>query len=81
MMINLRPQILKKNGRGEFVILSYKEFLAIQEALEDAADVLALQQAREEEGPSSPRYSLEEVRMRLGLSKPRKARKQRAGRR
>ena len=80
-MINFHPQILKKNGRGEFVILTYKEFLAMQEILEDADDVLTLRQAREKEDPSAPRYSLEEVRMRLGLSKPRKARKTRSQRR
>ena len=35
-MIELHPEILEKNGKKEFVILTYEEFVAIQEALEDA---------------------------------------------
>ncbi|MEK7731403.1 MAG: type II toxin-antitoxin system Phd/YefM family antitoxin [Planctomycetota bacterium] len=80
-MIKLHPQILKKNGQGEFVILSFKEFEAIQEMLEDADDLLALRQVREEDDPSAPGYTLEEVRMRLGLTKPRRTRRKRAKRR
>ena len=80
-MIKLHPQILKKNGHGEFVILSFKEFQAIQEMLEDADDLLALRQAREEDDPSVPGYTLKQVRMRLGLSKPRRTRHKRAKRR
>jgi hypothetical protein len=80
-VIDPHPQIPKKNGREEFVILTYKEFQDIQETLEDADDVLALRQARKEEGRSAPRYSLEEVRMRLGLGEPRKQRKRRSQRR
>ncbi len=77
-MIKLNPQILKKNGHGEFVILSFKEFQAIQEMLEDADDLLALRQAREEDDPSVPGYTLEEVRLRLGLTKRPKTRRKRA---
>jgi hypothetical protein len=80
-MIKLHPQILKKNGQGEFVILSFKEFQAIQEMLEDADDLLALRQAREEDDPSAPGYTLEQVRVRLGLTKRRKARRKAAKRR
>jgi len=80
-MIKLHPQILKKNGQGEFVILSFKEFQAIQEMLEDADDLLALRQARENDDPSVPGHTLEEVRLRLGLTKPRKTRHKRVKRR
>jgi len=80
-MIKLHPQIIKKNGQGQFVILSFKEFQTIQEALEDADDLLALREAREKDDPSKPGYTLEEVRMELGLTKRRKPRRKRAKRR
>ena len=32
-MIELHPEILEKDGKKEFVILPYEEFLAIQQAL------------------------------------------------
>lgn len=80
-MVKLRPQILKKNGRSEFVILSYREYQAIRELLEDAEDLRALQEAREADDPAAPGYSLEQVRVRLGLRAPRKARRRAARRR
>lgn len=80
-MIRLHPQILKKNGRNEFVILPYAEFEAIQERLEEADDLLALRQAREEDNPSVPGYTLDEVRLRLGLTPRRKGRRRTARRR
>jgi hypothetical protein len=80
-VIKLHPQILKKKGRGEFVILSYEEFRAIQELLEDADDLVALRQARKEDDPSVPGYTLEQVRMRLGLGRRAKTRRKAARRR
>ncbi len=78
--MTLHPQILKSNGRGRFVILSYKEFRAIQEMLEDAEDLRDLRAAREADDPSEPSLSLEEVKLRLGLT-PRKPRRKPAHRR
>lgn len=80
-MLKLRPQILKKNGRNQFVIISYDEFRAIQEALEDADDLRVLQQAREKDDRSAPGYTLEEVEMRLGLDDKRRRRRKLARRR
>jgi hypothetical protein len=80
-MIKLRPQILKKKGRGEFVILSYEEFQAIQELLEDVDDLAALRRARKQDNPSAPGYTLEQVRVRLGLGGSRKTRRKAARRR
>lgn len=68
-MIKLHPQILKKNGQEEFVIISFKEFQAIQEALEDADDLMALREAREKDDPKVPGYTLEQVKLELGLAK------------
>lgn len=46
--MTLHPQIIKKEGKSEFVVLPYDEFLKIQEALEDLHDLQILHEAREE---------------------------------
>ncbi|HEV7743787.1 MAG TPA: hypothetical protein VGO56_02220 [Pyrinomonadaceae bacterium] len=46
-MIELHPEIIEKDGK-EFVILSYEEFLAIDEALADAEDLTELRAAKKE---------------------------------
>lgn len=65
-MIELHPEILKKNGKNEFVVLPYEEFEAIRALLEDVEDVLELRKARAEEGDAAT-LSLDEVRRELGL--------------
>lgn len=66
-MIKLHPEILRKNGKEEFVVLPYEEFVALQELLADVEDVLELRQAKLLEG-NEPGVSLEEMRRRFGLS-------------
>jgi hypothetical protein len=65
--MDLHPQILQKDGKDEFVVLPYEEFLEIQERLADAEDLLELRQAKREEG-HHPAVSLADVRKRFGLS-------------
>ena len=65
-MIELHPQIINKGKRKEFVVLPYEEFVALQEVLADAEDLLQLRQAKKEEG-SAPTVSLDEVKKRFGL--------------
>jgi PHD/YefM family antitoxin component YafN of YafNO toxin-antitoxin module len=43
----LHPEILTKNGRKEFAVLPYEEFLALQEWLEDLEDLVELRAAKE----------------------------------
>ncbi len=43
-----RPQIIEKEGRKEFVVLPYEEFLQIQEALDDFKDLRELRKERTE---------------------------------
>ncbi len=64
-MIELHPKILEKNGR-QFVILTYEEFTAIEQALADAEDLAALRAAKKEEH-GAPSISLEQVVDDLGL--------------
>ncbi len=48
-MIELHPDFFSKNGKKEFVVLPYEEFLAIQELLEDLEDLQDLRTAKQEE--------------------------------
>ena len=60
-MITLHPEFLTKDGKKEFVVLTYEEFVAIQELIEDAEDVLDLRAAKQEE-KSKPSVPLEDVK-------------------
>jgi hypothetical protein len=67
-MIELHPEILEKDGKKEFVILPYEEFVAIEQALADAEDLAALRAAKKEEH-AAPGVPLEEIVDDLGLSR------------
>ena len=58
--MTLHPQIIEKEGKKEFVVLPYEEFIQIQETLEDFEDLKALREAKEEEKNQSS-TSLDEV--------------------
>jgi PHD/YefM family antitoxin component YafN of YafNO toxin-antitoxin module len=45
-MIELHPEILKKNGKSEFVVLPYEEYEALQELLADYQDLMDLRDAK-----------------------------------
>jgi hypothetical protein len=73
-MMKLKPQFLKKNGKTEFVILTARDFSAIEELIEDALDIQILRKARKGDD-GSPGISLEEMKRELGMTKkPRKPR-------
>jgi PHD/YefM family antitoxin component YafN of YafNO toxin-antitoxin module len=40
--MSIHPQIIEKDGKKEFVVLPYEEFLRVQEALEDYDDLRTL---------------------------------------
>ena len=67
IMIQLNPEFLKKNGKPEFVVLPYEEFLVVQELLEDLEDLRDLQQAKEEEGAVAT-VSIVDVKALLNLA-------------
>ena len=48
-MIQLTPEFLKKNGKPEFVVLPYEEFLLLEEILADLQDLQDLRQAKADE--------------------------------
>ena len=66
-MLTLHPEIVTKKGNKKFAILPYKEFLAIQEKLEDADDLMELNKAKRA-GKNKPTISLAQVKKDLGLA-------------
>ncbi len=64
----LHPQIIEKSGKKEFVIIPYKEFLKIQEVLEDFEDIRELRKEKiKSKGlPSKP---LREIGKELGFER------------
>ena len=65
-MLKLHPEILVKNGKKEFVVLPYEEFLAMQERLVDVEDLLELRKAKRSERKKKS-IPLAEVKHELGL--------------
>jgi len=65
-VIQLHPEFLTKDGKKEFAVLPYEEFVALQDVLADATDLLDLRSAKTEAG-SAPTLSLKEVKTQLDL--------------
>ena len=57
-LMKLHPEIMSKNGRKQFVVLPYEEFVAVQERLLDADDLLVLRKAKRAEGGKNRSRSL-----------------------
>ena len=65
-MIELHPEVLHRDGKEQFVVLPYEEFVALRDLIEDAEDLLALRKAKEEDtGEAS--VSLDEMLRRFGM--------------
>ena len=65
-MMKLHPEILVRNGKKQFAVLPYEEFIALQERLADADDLLELRKAKRAEGKKRS-IPLAEVKRELGL--------------
>ena len=65
-MMDLNPQILEKDGKKEFVILPYEEFLKIQEELDNYEDLRILREAKDKE-VDAPTISLKDAKKKLKL--------------
>ena len=66
-MLELHPEFLIKNGKKEFVILTYEEFIKIQNMLEDLEDLEDLRKAKNEQ-VNEPSFSLAEAKEMLGIA-------------
>ena len=65
--MTLHAEILEKNGKKQFAILPYEEFIALQERLDDLEDLAALRKSKRAEGKKRC-ISLAEAKRTLGLS-------------
>ena len=66
VMIALHPNVLEKNGKKEFAVLPYDEFLKVQTILNDYADLVELRDAKLYE-KGAPTKSLLEAREELDI--------------
>ena len=62
--MSIHPQVIEKEGKKEFVVLPYEEFLAIKENLEDYEDLKDLREAKATEG-DAPTARLSDIRAEL----------------
>jgi PHD/YefM family antitoxin component YafN of YafNO toxin-antitoxin module len=65
-MVAIHPNILEHDGQKAFVVLSYEEFLMVEEELQQFEDLKQLCEAKAEEA-DAPTVSLDAVRKELGL--------------
>jgi hypothetical protein len=65
-VLKLHPEILVKNDKKQLAVLPYEEFVALQERVADADDLLELRKARRAEGKKRS-IPLAEVKRQLGL--------------
>ena len=63
-MVALHAQIIKKNGKKEYAILPYEEFLKVQEALEEFEDLRCLREAKEAE-KDAPTIGMAELKEKI----------------
>jgi PHD/YefM family antitoxin component YafN of YafNO toxin-antitoxin module len=65
-MVKLHPEFVIKDGKKKFVVLPYKEYIALQERLADADDLMELRKAKRAEGRKRS-IPLAKVKEELGL--------------
>jgi hypothetical protein len=61
-------QVIQKNGKNEFVVIPYDDFLNIRKQLEDYEDLTDLRRAKKE-SENEPGIPIDEVIKELGLQK------------
>jgi hypothetical protein len=65
-MVTIHPNILEHDGKKAFVVLTYEEFVAIEEELQEYEDLKELRAAKAEEA-NEPSVPLSDVKKELGL--------------
>ena len=67
-MATINIQVIKKNGKNEFVVLPYKEFLKVKEELADYADLRCLREAKMNEKDAA-NISFDQLKANLKMTK------------
>ena len=65
-MLKLHPEILVKDGKKQFAVIPYDEYVALQKRLADAEDLLELRKAKRAVGKKRS-IPLAQVKRELGL--------------
>lgn len=65
-MVTLHPNILEKDGKKEFAVLPFDEYVAVKEELQNYEDLKDLREAKEKEGDVGG-VSLSEAKDLLGI--------------
>ncbi len=65
-MSALNIQIIKKNGKKEYVVMPYEEFLRVQEELDDYQNLRCLREAKEAE-QYAPTVNIEDLKKHLNI--------------
>ena len=63
-MVTLNAQIIKKEGKKEYVVIPYEEFLKVQEELHSYEDLRCLREAKEAEKTAAT-IGLDELKKRI----------------
>jgi hypothetical protein len=63
-MVKLNAQIIKKEGKSEYVIIPYEQFLKVQEELHSYEDIRCLREAKAVE-KDSPTIAIDELKKRI----------------
>ena len=64
-MIELHPQIITRNGKKEYAVLPYEEFMRLRDQLEDYEDLRSLREAKAAE-KDAPTIGMDEVKKKIG---------------
>jgi hypothetical protein len=73
-MVILHAQIIRKDGKKEYAVLPYEEFLKIQEQLQDYEDLRSLREAKEAE-KDAPTIGIDELKKKIGARTSRSSRR------
>ena len=64
-MVALNAQIIKKEGKKEYAVIPYEEFLKVQEELHNYEDLRCLREAKEAE-KNAPTTGIDELKKQIG---------------
>jgi hypothetical protein len=65
-MFEIQHEIIEKDGKKEFVVIPYEEFLRVTDELEEFEDLRQLREAKELE-QDSPTCRIEDAKKQLGM--------------
>lgn len=66
-VLELHPSFIEREGKKEFAVLSYDEFMKVQAFIEDAQDLFTLRQAKADDDGTRVPLSDVEARLRNDL--------------